>query len=43
MERLSEEQYREVIAEIKHSELPRKTREFFIALFDEANKPNKKL
>lgn len=43
MERLSEEQYREVIAEIKHSELPRKTQEFLIALVNEANKPNKKI
>lgn len=43
MKRLSEEQYREVIAEIKHSELPRKTQEFLIALVDEANKPNKKI
>ena len=43
MERLSEEQYREVIAEIKHSELPRKPQELLIALVDEANKPNKKL
>ena len=43
MERLSEEQYREVISEIKHSELPKKTQEFLIALIDEANKLNKKL
>ena len=43
MERLSEEQHREVIVEIKHSELPKKTQEFLIALVDEANKPNKKL
>ena len=43
MERLSEEQYREGSAEIKQSELPRKTQEFLIALVDEANKPNKKL
>ena len=43
MERLSEEQYSEVIAEIKHSELPRKTQEFLIALVNEANKPNKKI
>ena len=43
MERLSEEQYREVNGEIKHSELPRKTQELLIALVDEANKPNKKL
>ena len=43
MERLSEEQYKEVIAQIKHSELPIKTQEFLIALVDEANKPNKKL
>lgn len=40
MERLSEEQYREVIAEIKHSELPRKTQEFLIALVDETNMKN---
>ena len=43
MERLSEGQYREVIAEIKYSELPKKTQEFLIALVDEANKLNKKL
>ena len=43
MERLSEEQYREVIAEIKHSELPKKMQEFLIALVDEYNKLNKKL
>ena len=43
MERLSEEQHREVITEIKHSELPKKTQEFLIALVDESNKLNKKL
>ena len=43
MERLSEEQHREVITEIKHSELPKKTQEFLITLVDEANKLNKKL
>ena len=43
MERLSEEQHREVITEIKHSELPKKTQEFLIALVDEVNKLNKKL
>ena len=43
MERLSYEQYMEVIAEIKHSELPKKTQEFLISLVDEVNKLNKKL
>ena len=43
MERLSEGQHMEVIAEIKHSERPKKTQEFLIALVDEDNKLNKKL
>ena len=43
MERLTEEQHREVIAEIKHSELPKKTQEFLIELVNETNKLNKKL
>ena len=43
MERLSDGQYREVIAEIKHKKKKKKTQEFLIALVDEANKLNKKL
>ena len=43
MERLSEEQHREVIAEKKNREHPKKTQECLIAMVDDANKKNKKL